>query len=97
MSDTHDTKKLKKGLSRLKLDIPLLGKGKKKLNPIEKKAAEFLSTRRGKTNEAVHCGPDSVVGVVVDKDQAVLQVELLNANDGDKEGDKELDALPANL
>ncbi|KLU88801.1 hypothetical protein MAPG_07784 [Magnaporthiopsis poae ATCC 64411] len=95
MPDTHDPEKPKKGLSRLKLDIPLLGKRKKKLSPIEKKAAEYLSTRRGKAREAVHCNPDSAVRVVIDKDEAVLQVELFDANAGDKEGDKELDAPPA--
>lgn len=96
MSDTHDTKKPKKGLSRFKLEIPLLSKGRKKPNQEEKKAAEFLSIRRGNVNEAVQCSPDSGVGVVIDKDQAVIQVELPDTND-DKEGEKELDAPPAEL
>ncbi|KAH7110742.1 hypothetical protein EDB81DRAFT_926923 [Dactylonectria macrodidyma] len=88
MSDTQDPKKPKRGLSRLKLDIPLLGKKKnKKLVPAEKKAAEFLSARQGRINDAVDCSPDSGVGIVVDKDEAVLQVELVDANDGDNEPD----------
>jgi hypothetical protein len=92
MADTQDPKKPKKSSSlfKMKLDIPLLGRKKKKnLSPKEKQAAEFLSTQQGQINEAVDCGPDSGVGIVVDKDEAVLQVEILGVEDGDKEAGEE--------
>ncbi|KAL8396725.1 hypothetical protein RB594_003702 [Gaeumannomyces avenae] len=62
----HDFKKPKKDLSRFKLDIPLMGKGKKKSNQKEKKAAEFLLTRRGEASEVANCSPDSGAGVVIE-------------------------------
>ncbi|KAL8300631.1 hypothetical protein RB597_010381 [Gaeumannomyces tritici] len=84
MSDMHDLKKPKKGLSGFKLDIPLMGKGKKKSDQKEKKAAEFLLTRRGEVSEAANCSPDSGVSVVIDDVQVLVQVELPDANDSDK-------------
>ncbi|KAK1758204.1 hypothetical protein QBC47DRAFT_410917 [Echria macrotheca] len=74
----------------MKLDIPLLGRKKRKnLDPKEKKAAEFLSTERGQINDAVDCGPDSGVGITVQDDEADIQVDISGDEDGDKRGTDE--------
>jgi hypothetical protein len=82
----------KKGVrSRLKLDkleIPLFDRRKKNAEG-DKSAAEFLSNQRGKSVAVVNCSPDSGVAVVLAKDKAVLEVEILGASGGSEGGDKE--------
>jgi len=86
MTEPPKPKTPRKGvLSRLnKLEIPLYRK-KKKGPPTEaeRTAAEFLSVQSGKIVEALDCGPDSGVAVVVEGDDAFIQVDIPSEPTGD--------------